>query len=525
MPPKSRSQRGGEKTSTGLIIALVFFILATIGLGVGTYYGFAEQAAKDKAVAEAKREVDSMKKALAYSRFVNYTLSDYIGERDGIDQQDYATLRSEWDGGKLGAGEKDLESTRKKIGKLDGGEPGWDAGKRQAKATYQQLLAQSRAEYNNLLNAMEQEKEKVREAVRKKEEAEKLVKDAEVEYKENLNKVKTNATKDLAKETTDIRAIQAKVVELSEANETIRKKADDDVKRAQVEVKKRDAQIVSLRAARDQLQVELAQYKEAKSDAPVTARTDWRIVRMDQRGTRPYINLGSADRVRPQLTFSIHSLGLDGKMVPEPKGTLEVTTVLGDHMSQTRITGVKDPNRNPILEGDVLYNPLWNPTLKKHVAIAGLIDLSGISRDPELGLADFLRHLEKENVIVDAYVDPKPPFGIKVPDGAKGVNLQTDFLILGESSDFFTDGRERSVDIAKRIETSIQEMKRQAKENGVAVISLRKYLESVGYRVPPHLAGTSEVSPLYKERIDQALPTPPDRQPIRDINPDAPGKK
>src|SRR5262249_39041165 len=98
--------------------------------------------------------------------------------------------------------------------------------------------------------------------------------------------------------------------------------------------------------------------KEAKSrEAPPNMRTDWKITSMDRRGTNPYINLGSADNVKPQLTFTIHGVGLDGRPILQAKGTLEVVNVTGPHLSQARITGVKDANRDPILEGDILYNP------------------------------------------------------------------------------------------------------------------------------------------------------------------------
>jgi hypothetical protein len=514
MPPKSRSQRGGE-SKTGLIITLVFFILATIGLGVGTYYGFADQQANENKVKEAEKKAKLNQDAATYYKFLATSFADYLNDRDGIDQQDYGTQREQWDKGSLGAKETTYAAFKAKVDKLDKDKDlGWDATKKQAKNTYPQLVTQLRAEVANLQTALDGEKEKVKKAVQDKEASEANLKEADKAYKDELAKVKANSAADIGKEKTDLSELQKKLAELQGNDEKVRKDADEQIKKVKAGVKKLEATITALRAARDDLQKELAQYKEAKAEAPVTARTDWKIIRMDERGTRPYINLGSADRVRPQLTFSIHTLGLDGKMVPEAKGTLEVTTVLGDHLSQARITGVKDPSRTPILQGDVLYNPLWNPYLKKRVAIAGLVDLSGVSRDPELGLADFFRHLAKENVIVDAYIEPKLPFAIKVPEGGKGISVQTDVLILGESSDFFTDGRERSVDVAKKLDGSIQEMRRQAKEYGVATVSLRKYLESIGYRVPPHLAGESEISPLYKDRPDRLAPPPVEKQPL-----------
>ena len=56
---RSPSSPKGE-SKQGLVVTLVFFILATIGLGVSTYFGFSEQetlrADKDKSDATQKNE-------------------------------------------------------------------------------------------------------------------------------------------------------------------------------------------------------------------------------------------------------------------------------------------------------------------------------------------------------------------------------------------------------------------------------------------------------------------------------------
>src|SRR5690606_9524920 len=103
-------------------------------------------------------------------------------------------------------------------------------------------------------------------------------------------------------------------------------------------------------------------------------KRDWHIVDLDRRGTMPYINLGTVDGLTPQVTFSIHSLGADGRLNPIPKGTIEVVRVIGSHLAQARVTSVRDANKDPILKGDKLFNPTWDPSRKKHVAIAGLAD-------------------------------------------------------------------------------------------------------------------------------------------------------
>jgi hypothetical protein len=513
MPPKSRYRRtpGGEP-KTGLVITLVFFILATIGLGVATYYGFAEQQKLTKEREDAKKALETQKQAARYYKYLANQLSDYIGDADEIDRQEYASLKEEFASGKLGAGEGTLDKMKAKIDKLDKPKDGkgetdvsWDAANKKPKITYQKLVKDLNAANQALLAERDKAKEDAVAADTKRQDKEKLLEELRKEYQDKFNKVTKGHEDDLKKELANFDLLNNQINELRNLRDAAEKKAQETVAAADARAKKDQKAIRDLREARDNLQNQLEAIRTAKAEAPPTARTDWQIIRLDERGERPYINLGSADRVKPQLTFSIHSLGADGKLTPEPKGTLEVVTILGEHYSQARITSVRDRARNPILVGDVLYNPLWDPNLKKHVAIAGLVDLSGVSRDPEVGLQDFFRHLEKENVVVDAWVDPKS-FTIK--SSGKGVNLQTDLLIIGESSDFFTDGRERNVEISARLEKAINEMRRQAKENGVGVMALRKYLESIGYRVPPHLAGPSDVSPLYKPKTEVQIGKP-----------------
>ena len=202
-------------------------------------------------------------------------------------------------------------------------------------------------------------------------------------------------------------------------------------------------------------------------------RTEWKIIQMDSRGLNPYINLGSSDHVKPQLTFTIHGMGVDGRPNPRPKGTLEVVNVIAPHLSQTRITSAKDRNRDPITKGDVIYNASWNPNLKKHVAIAGIIDLSGDGHD---NLYEFMRALERQNIVVDAYLDPK--------EGAvKGkVTFRTDFLILGDLPDIVSGGKMN--DLAEKISTGQKLMQTEAKKYGVQQKGLGAYLELIGFRLP-----------------------------------------
>src|SRR5262249_15122290 len=133
---------------------------------------------------------------------------------------------------------------------------------------------------------------------------------------------------------------------------------------------------------------------DAKASAALkTWKNDWKVVR--RTGARAYINLGSADGVVPQLTFSVHSRGMDGRLSATAEGTVEVVRVTGEHLSLVQITSERDPRGNPIIggtNGDRLFNPTWDPKAKKSVAVAGIVDLAGDGKD---GTAEFLRLLAR----------------------------------------------------------------------------------------------------------------------------------
>jgi hypothetical protein len=122
----------------------------------------------------------------------------------------------------------------------------------------------------------------------------------------------------------------------------------------------------------------------------------------------------------------------------------------------------------------VLFNPSWDPNLKKHVALTGIIDLTGDGRDSSI---EFRRNLERQNVIVDAWLDPKD----YSPQGK--ITVQTDYLILGDGVESLTNVRDRE-GFGKKLNESMIAMKKEAEKNGVQVVSLRKYLEMIGYPLP-----------------------------------------
>ena len=96
----SRSSSPKGESKQGLVVTLVFFILATIGLGVSTYFGFSEQetlrADKEKSDTNLKNET----KLIDFYRFQSMLYWTYISTVNGFKPEDlelYEGLREKAD--------------------------------------------------------------------------------------------------------------------------------------------------------------------------------------------------------------------------------------------------------------------------------------------------------------------------------------------------------------------------------------------------------------------------------------------
>jgi hypothetical protein len=487
MPPQSRNK--GE-SKQGLVITLVFFILMTLGLGVSTYFGFAEQEKLTKTADQAKKDGDVFKNERDWYKAQAMLYRSYMGQAETLDGKDQiGTLKTQFDQGTMAAAKtvKDREDVMKVLKALSD-RFGWNGN--QPKDTYEGQFNDLKTKYDAVAKQNEA-------LVKANEDAKKALQTKDEELTAANDNYGKNLKDQAAKAKEEQEGLQKELGTLREAINSNTEKHNKDmtgVAEANAKLKRQnEGQNKELSKAKERIadqQSKLDAQDVKTTEAPASMRTDWKIVRMDRRGTNPYINLGSADHVKPQLTFTIHGVGLDGRPNPQPKGTLEVLNVINGHLSQARVTSVKDPDRHPILEGDVLYNPSWNPTIKKHVALAGIMDITGDGRD---SLKEFMRNLQQQNIVVDAYLDPK--------DGSVkgGITLQTDYLIMGESQAFSATGRAGKEETEEQ-KAGREKMQADAKKNGVKVVYLHKYLEMIGYRLPRNASSGQQRPSLYDPR-------------------------
>ena len=376
------AKQRGRESNTGLVVTLVFFILTAIGLGVATYYGFAQQAdlttkaaTADKAAKDAERERD-------WYKFQAWTYRAYLGHTVGIDDTALKVYREQFDANQLGKDEKDredvvklikaIEDKKYRIAKEDKNKTlvpqdvqmAWDKDTKRPKVTYDDvymgLKALAQFQENQTAAALRAKDEA--DAAAKKSDEEKVA--AQKEYADNVAKLTKQNNDDLAKERKDNDDLRNMLKTANDATGAAVQAGEDKAKTIQKGIAEKNTKIKQLEGRLNDLNDRIEALTKHDMDQPDNGKpipTDWRIVKMDPSGKRPFINLGSSDNIRPPLTFSIHGKGPDGKPLPASKGSLEVIDVLGDHLAQAQVVTVKEEFKDPILPGDYLYNPIFHP--------------------------------------------------------------------------------------------------------------------------------------------------------------------
>ena len=461
-----KSSNGDSKQ--GLIIALVCFVLLSIVLGVTAYYGYQDNATSLSKAKQAEADAGSAKKDREWYKYLYLQLKQYSGHLDPKEAGDLTTLAGQnLSGNDKDAADKLFATLKQQLAKDNTAEyyapkvarlmKELDAAKTQFANTDQQLK-----KANDRITQLNTDMEKERD-----------------EWKKKLDAAVAQNLKERQDQENKFQSMLAEFGDLNKKLGELSKKAELDNETAGKGEKKRLAKIKELEGHIKKISDQLKPPDLLKFDTPKGS-----IIRLDQTGEVAFLNIGSADNLRASqaVTFSVFSASTGGKIGGERKGALEVVDVLGPHLAKAKITEVVDPNRDPIVTGDVLINPVWNSGNQTHVAIAGLIDMTGEGRDE---IDEFMRSLKREGIVVDAYLDLRDN-DVK----GTGMTLKTDYLIVGESPDLLTardrefkvnDPRnERKIAVGEKM----TDMRKQATELGVTVVPLRRFAMLTGYRLP-----------------------------------------
>lgn len=281
----------------------------------------------------------------------------------------------------------------------------------------------------------------------------------------------TTAAIDKAKAEAD--AAEAKLQKLTADYQAERQSLQDDQKKvlaskqgiegqvAQVTAKFAQEKKVMEKQIKD-LQILVDGLNKVKQDLEpkITDRPDGKIVWSNQREQSVWINLGSQDLLRPQMTFSVYPVGQENLAGAKAKGSIEVTKIHDGHQAEARITSYEVSD--PIMPGDTIFTPTWTPNHPEKFAVVGFIDIDGDDKDDTESLREII---ETSGGQVAAYVDAAGSIkGAITPD--------IRYLILGK----------RPTD--KTAEGSLNaysQMSETARGNGIQSIRVDQFLDWAGY--------------------------------------------
>ena len=177
------------------------------------------------------------------------------------------------------------------------------------------------------------------------------------------------------------------------------------------------------------------------------------------------INLGSADALRPGITFGVVDRDETARLQDaDVKASIQVTKILGPHLAEARVVAMPEIG-NPIIEGDAVHSPFWAPGRTVRIALAGPIDIDGDERPDNDAL---------EGMIIAA--------GAEIADNGQGSGRMDPgirFLVVGEQPD--VGGQAQDSKVAALLE-QLGDAKQRAIEAGVTVIpawKLQAYLKTI----------------------------------------------
>jgi hypothetical protein len=202
-------------------------------------------------------------------------------------------------------------------------------------------------------------------------------------------------------------------------------------------------------------------FKAERQDEPGSFETaDGRISWVNQNGT-VWINLGTADSLRRQVTFTVFDGDQHDAVKATKKGSIEVTRLLGPHMAEAKIT--EDDPTNPILTGDQISSHVWHRGKRLHFALTGFIDFDDDGRS-DMQLAREL--IEWNGGIVDAFLNDDGKVEGKI-------TANTRYLVLGDIPESA---------IQAKLQAGWNEMSQVASQLGVESVTLPEFLIQMGYK-------------------------------------------
>ncbi|MGE3809134.1 MAG: hypothetical protein AB7K24_31100, partial [Gemmataceae bacterium] len=304
-----RQPKGGE-SKQGLVITLVFSIIISLALAVVAYLGFADtQSLKDQ-LGKEKVKTATFQQERDFLKFQNLVYANAIvGQLTEEEKEALQALGLQYyDQNRLGKGVQGSEDAAKRIAVVNE-DTRFDREKKLAKDSY-------RAQIRLLTTRLEEANEKMAAGEKTfKEQIAKLQLDLDNLRKENILRAEEAKKKGqeilvVGKEKTkEFLELQESHAKMSEDKVKLQKAHDDEKAQMQAQIDQMKKDLTDLRNRYRDVQARVAPVNLLDHDQP-----KGKIISLNRTGNIAYVNLGSADNVKPQLTFSVVGKDQFGKV-------------------------------------------------------------------------------------------------------------------------------------------------------------------------------------------------------------------
>ncbi len=227
-----------------------------------------------------------------------------------------------------------------------------------------------------------------------------------------------------------------------------------------------DQYVAYLKRSRED--VKLLRREKEEMTRPTFEVADGKIVWVNQRDGMVYINLGQSDALNQLTTFTVYDANTNDVTKATKKASIEVTKILGPDMAEARI--LEDKFGDPILQGDVIYTPLWKPGQQKHFVLAGVMDVDG---DGKSDLELVRKLIQLNGGAIDSYWDGKMRASLTGRPEEPSMTSRTDYLILGTPP---------GPESPPALINDFTAMKTEAERLVIKQLSLRDMLAQMGYK-------------------------------------------
>jgi hypothetical protein len=305
----------------------------------------------------------------------------------------------------------------------------------------------------------------------------KKAKDAQDKLDQDYKEKSANMAKTLAAHEDDKEKAVAALKAIQTTNASQVGELSKSVELANAAVKQKDQALQQERARHDSEMKKLADelrraYEtvankqnviEGLTEATPTV-PDGRVSWVNQRDDTVFINVGSDDGLQRRISFSVYDRNATDAAKAVKKGSIEVLNIRGPHLAEARI--MESTNSDPIVPGDIIFTPIWDPGQTQHFAIVGFIDFDNDGSSDRTKLRDLITH---NGGVIDVEVDEKGNI-------TGELSSRTNYLIKGAPPD---------EDDLPAVINAFSNLDKQATANGVPAVSVKAFLAQIGYTARP----------------------------------------